>query len=665
MLKSLRKHVGEGWLSHFRFTLRSKLIAFSVLLVTLIMADVTYFFTIRQLRDKRSAFELQMKRIAENIATMNLLDRENWSDYQDYISRLMDFNDDIVYIAIYDERNWLRAHTLNTDLVETDRSGPLSRRVQADMVRQLDSGSIAEESREDLRVQKVNIQSGDRVLGSVHVGFSLIEINNELRSRVMRNIGMAILLILLYSVISVFLSRRLTRPLERLSQAMASISKGHLDQKVEVENRDEIGQLANTFNHMVEGLRERDIIEKLGRDLSQSFRLERMANLVQNRLSEAIGAERARLFLRQQKQEGAFYEIVTGNGVDTRNKRLELDGQSRGYLENQTDGFFLQSAPQPVRNRLKDLRIDSHELIIPMLIKKQLFGVLVFCMKQDTRKLDESQRHFASILASQAAMALENALLYDELREQERVKRELEIAREVQHKLLPRAMPHLPGFEFDGVCQSALEVGGDYFDFFHIQPGKLGIVIADVSGKGTSASFYMAEIKGMMSTLVTVYESPKKLLEELNKRLCMSLDRKMFATMIYGVLDVTSRSFAFVRAGHNSLLHISESGDCALLTPSGIGLGLDDSDIFAETLDESVISINKGDNLLFFTDGITESMNHNREEFGEDRLLNIIRSNGASNALSLREKIFGEIETFVNGAKQHDDLTMVVVHCAG
>lgn len=627
------------------------------------MADVTYFFTIRQLRDKRAAFELQMRRIAENIATMNLLDQQKWRDYQDYISRLMAFNDDIVYIAVFDDRNWLRAHTLNTNLVEIDPTKPFTRRKQADLVRRLDRGLISEESQDDLRVQRVNIQSGARVLGSVHVGFSLIEINDELQSRVTRNVAMALFLIALYSVISTLLSRRLTRPLERLSQAMASISKGDLDQQVTVENRDEIGQLALTFNQMVEGLRERDILEKLGRELSQTFQLERLANLIQNRLSEAIGACHARLYLHDKRETNVFFEFVADNETPGSEQRLLLDPQTRGFFKDQADGVYFLSAPQHVRASFEKVQMQPQDIITPMSVKKQLFGFLIFSMNEKSDNWQEKHLHFAAVLASQAAMALENALLYEELREQERAKRELEIAREVQIKLLPDTMPEFPGFEFDGVCEPALEVGGDYFDFFPIDNNRLGIVIADVSGKGTSASFYMAEIKGMMSTLVSIYESPKRLLEALNKRLFNSLDRKVFATMIYGILDVSRRTFTFVRAGHDSLLYLSANGECELITPAGIGLGLDSGDLFANNLEELVLPIKKGDSLLLFTDGITESMNHERELFGEERLLSSLCGNGSRGAACIKQTIFAEIETFVGEAQQHDDLTMVVVHC--
>ncbi len=252
--------------------------------------------------------------------------------------------------------------------------------------------------------------------------------------------------------------------------------------------------------------------------------------------------------------------------------------------------------------------------------------------------------------------------MVDGLRDRDRMKGELEAARNVQNKLLPDHMPSLSGYQIDGVCLPAQEVGGDYFDFFKLNEYQLGIVIADVSGKGTSASFYMAEIKGMMLSMVSVYASPKDLLGELNRRLYRSLDKNIFVTMIYGLLDTRTHKFLWSRAGHDCLLHMS-NGSCELLKPSGIGLGLDSGEKFDETLEEFELQISKGDFLLLFTDGITEARNSKKEEFGESRLLDLLKKYGTSSAQCLRDRIFSEVDNFQNGAVQHDDLTMVVIHC--
>ena len=648
--------------SGLRFKLRTKLILLTTILVTVIMV-VTYFFTLRELRDKRAAVELQIKRMARNVATMQLVDRLDWSIYQNYISQLMAFNDDIVYIAIYDDRQLLRAHTLNIGLIDIDQRRPLSNRAKADIVRRLDRGSVAQESQKDLRAQTVNIQLGDRVLGSVHVGFSLIEINNELRQKIVRNIAMVLIFFVIFGALSFFVSLRISRPLERLSGAMAGLAAGNFEQKVRVETRDEIGQLAQTFNDMVEGLRERRIIEYLGQELGATFQLERLARLVRERLSGAIGAARARLYLRQRDAIGAFHEVHSSGDTVESLSMIQLDEQTQSYILDANEGFNLESAPQHVKKAMRGARIKPNELLIPMLVKRQLFGLLIFSLPRGRNSFDRKQRHFAATLASQAALALENATLYDELREQERIKHELEIAREVQLKLLPGKMPRIPGFQFDGVCYPAQEVGGDYYDFFPLDERHIGIVIADVSGKGTSASFYMAEIKGMMSSLSSRFLSPKELLRELNVHVYENQDRRVFATMIYGVLDLDSKRFTFARAGHNSLLHSVVDGRCKFITPLGIGLGLESGDVFDKTLEEEVLPLNAGDTVLLFTDGITEAMNSQKEMFGEERLLEVVRSNGVYDAVNLRKRILKAVETFVDGAHQHDDLTMVVIQC--
>ena len=644
-------------------TLRTKLIILSTLLVTIVMGNVTYFFTIRELHSKRDAVESQIEGIARNIATMQLLDRQDWGVYQNFISQLMISNDDIVYIAVFDDRRSLRAHTLNIDLIDIDRNRPLPRRMQADIVRRLDRGAVADESSEDLRSHTVNIQVGDRVLGSVHVGFSLIDINRDLRRGIVQNVVLALIFLVVFSLLSTVLSRRLTRPLERLSIAMGAIAEGNLEQKVGVESRDEIGQLAQTFNEMVEGLRERRIIESLGHELSATFQLDLLATLVRDRLRGAIGAAEARLYLCQRDEPDVYCEVYSGDENGEPAGRVSLDQQAQSYLAQNMDGFMVEEAPPAVQKALSGGQVGLRELAIPMLAKGQLLALLFFTLPGGLQSFDNKRKHFAATLAGQAALALENALLYDKLREQERLKRELEIAHEVQHKLLPREMPDIPGFQFEAMCRSAQEVGGDYFDFFRLDDGHLGIVIADVSGKGTSASFYMAEIKGMMLTLSTMYMSPKDLLIELNRRLYASLDRKVFATMIYGVVDVRSKQFTFARAGHSPLLRIAADGRCEMTIPSGIGLGLESGDLFDQNLKEEALSLDTGDFLILFTDGITDAMNGNGEIFGVERLLKAAGSNNTSDAARMCEGIFESVEKFVNGARQHDDLAMVIVQC--
>ena len=245
-----------------RLGLNAKITGLVVFFIVATIASVTYFYTIREMDAKRGEMEDQMQRLARNIASIRLLDTQDWSLYQDYIHQVPRTIDEIVYIAVYDVQNQLKAHALNERLVEAEGIETLDETARAGVVRQLDRGMIAEESQGDMERISVNIQYGDLNLGSVTVGFSLIRMREDLSRAVQRNIALLSLYIAVGVTMSAFLSRRLTRPLERLAGAMQNISRGDLEQTVEIESHDEIGDLARTFNLMTEGLREKREMEK-------------------------------------------------------------------------------------------------------------------------------------------------------------------------------------------------------------------------------------------------------------------------------------------------------------------------------------------------------------------------------------------------------------------
>jgi serine phosphatase RsbU (regulator of sigma subunit)/HAMP domain-containing protein len=624
------------------------------------MITVTYLFTFREIEGRLSDVESQMQRIAQNIATMQLLDRQEWEIYQNYISQLMAYNKDIIYIALYDARGNLRAHTLNTEWLDLDQ--PVSsRRMQAEIVRQLDAGAISEESVDDLRTEILNILVGHRVLGSVNVGFSVIEINDKLKEKIVYILVLSIFFLLVFIAVSVYLSRRLTRPLEKLALAMRKINEGHLDQKVEPETQDEIGQLSGSFNMMVEGLKERRIIDDLGHDLSATFQLIKLTTIVQDSLRNAIGAKSVRLYIRDKLHDKEFYEITVPEKEKHRFPTLHIDKDVEKFIRNKSEGFMIHAATAKIMQTLNHLPGDEPGLVMPMMVKDQLFGMLFFALPDGKEVYSDKQRRFAATLSAQAALALENAILYEQLREQERIKRELEIAREVQQQLLPREMPTLKGYSIEGICRSAFEVGGDYFDFFPLGKNQLGVVIADVSGKGTSASFYMAELKGIMMQLASDVRSPKSLLADLNRKLFGHIDRQAFVSMIYGILDISMQSFTFARAGHNSLLKLGKNGEYSFLTPPGIGIGLVVGEVFEENLQEISIPLKKDELLIFYTDGITEAMNDHKEEYGEERLLQISLKSKEKSVDKVKDDILESVDEFLGQCQAHDDQTMIVV----
>jgi sigma-B regulation protein RsbU (phosphoserine phosphatase) len=251
--------------------------------------------------------------------------------------------------------------------------------------------------------------------------------------------------------------------------------------------------------------------------------------------------------------------------------------------------------------------------------------------------------------------------------EKKRLDEELRIARQIQMSLLPRGALNFPGLGVTALCVPAREVGGDYYDFFPLAPDRVGVLIADVSGKGTSAALYMAELKGLMLSLSKIYQSPRQLLLEVNRIISDNLDSRSFITMTYCVIDLGARLMTFARAGHTPLLYLP--GDCAggdiqVLTPSGLVVGLripGAQEKFDELLEESSVDLHNGDVFVFYTDGISEAMNRDSDLFGDVRLGNLVAEHGHLETGELRERILREIESFVDGADQHDDMTMILI----
>lgn len=256
--------------------------------------------------------------------------------------------------------------------------------------------------------------------------------------------------------------------------------------------------------------------------------------------------------------------------------------------------------------------------------------------------------------------------LMAEAAEKKRLEEELRIAREIQMSLLPQGRLSVPGLSVTALCEPAREVGGDYYDFFALDEDRLAVLIADVSGKGTSAAFYMAELKGLMLSLSQICRSPRELLIRANRIIAEHLPSRSFITMIYAVLDLRAGTMTYARAGHTPLIHLPADGAARrakVLAPDGmvLGLKLDNGEMFEQMLEEAIIPLRIGDLFLFFTDGISEAMNEDADCFDESRLCRLVEEHGHLPTDELRERILREVHGFVGGAPKHDDLTMILL----
>jgi serine phosphatase RsbU (regulator of sigma subunit)/Na+-transporting methylmalonyl-CoA/oxaloacetate decarboxylase gamma subunit len=252
--------------------------------------------------------------------------------------------------------------------------------------------------------------------------------------------------------------------------------------------------------------------------------------------------------------------------------------------------------------------------------------------------------------------------LLEQQGEKERMEEDLRVARNIQMSLLPQEYVEVEGLKIAAVCLPANEMGGDYYDLLPLSNHRLGVLIADVSGKGTSAALYMAELKGLILSLSRNHDSPKHLLTELNEILAPNLDRRSFVTMTYAIIDSMKRTLRVSRAGHNPLIHFDgRTGETRLLSPPGLALGFDSGDRFKAVIEELELPLVRGDSFLFFTDGISEAMNGRAELFGEGRLASILKDASGLSSDDPKERILHEVRTFAAGESPHDDMTLVIV----
>jgi serine phosphatase RsbU (regulator of sigma subunit) len=249
-----------------------------------------------------------------------------------------------------------------------------------------------------------------------------------------------------------------------------------------------------------------------------------------------------------------------------------------------------------------------------------------------------------------------------------RMEQEMLAAREIQQKLLPSGQLQVPGLAITAFCEPAREVAGDYYDFLPISDTKLGVLIADVSGKGLPAGLYMAQLKVLVQSLARTHTSPREFLKAINRVVADNIDSKSFITMSYAVIDLERGEMVHARAGHCPVIHVPGTAPAGLrksnvLAPDGLVLGLkfDNGEMFDSMITEETIPLNADDLLVFFTDGISETMNEAFDCYGEQRLAKVLEQYAHLPFEQLRSFIFADLRAFAGAADQHDDMTMIMM----
>jgi sigma-B regulation protein RsbU (phosphoserine phosphatase) len=265
-------------------------------------------------------------------------------------------------------------------------------------------------------------------------------------------------------------------------------------------------------------------------------------------------------------------------------------------------------------------------------------------------------------LANQGVVAIENALMIEEVIEKERMQEELNIARDLQTSMLPATCPKIEGFEIAAFSVSAREVGGDFYDFIEMDDGRVGMVIGDVTGKSVSGALVMSASRSVFRMLSEAELSVGESMIRANRRLKQDVKTGMFVALLYGVLNAKEKTLTICSAGQTQPIHLSAKDEKASLVETQgdtFPLGILDEVEYEETR----LPLEAGDKVVLYTDGIVEAMNEQEEMFGFERLLDLIQRSQSLNADDLLKEIVDQVNTFAGSALQHDDLTVIVVSC--
>jgi sigma-B regulation protein RsbU (phosphoserine phosphatase) len=339
-----------------------------------------------------------------------------------------------------------------------------------------------------------------------------------------------------------------------------------------------------------------------------------------------------------------------------------------GRVAQTRRGELLKDAaadPRMVRHDDPALAVRS-VIVVPLQFRARCFGVLAVTNPAGDQWFTEADFTLMQSLAEQAALALHNAEFLHLLIEKKQLDLDLAIASGIQQMLLPRGKPALPGLALDARYAAAQKVGGDLYDFFPLSDGRLGVAVADVSGKGIAASLLMAICRTNLRQIAPRHASPVETLIELNRVLSADIHPGLFVTLLYAIIDVAAGQVAFARAGHElPLLARRDPAGGTVRTEyigsEGMALGLVPGEVFDLSIEARVSPFLPGDVLVLYTDGITETANEDGKEFSGARLADCVRALHGRSPKELNDGILEAVQRFAGDMPQRDDLTLFTV----
>jgi phosphoserine phosphatase RsbU/P len=397
-------------------------------------------------------------------------------------------------------------------------------------------------------------------------------------------------------------------------------------------------------------IQELNTLFELGKEFSATLEPEKVVRLLVFSLLGQIGVSR--------------YLIALTRGPDMTVSASRLDGPSpQGELLKALTRVDHPSLVDELPGRRGPdisalLRSMGMQVVVPMMLQGECKGLVLLGDKHSRAPYDPADLELVSSLGNLAIISLENARLFKEAIEKQKMEDELQIARGIQKGLLPNVLPALPAMDIAATNISSKQVGGDYYDVIATSGGRYVIAIGDVSGKGTPASLLMANLQATIRALVPLRLPLSELTARVNDLMCQNTGADRFVTFFWAEIDPVSRALTYVNAGHNYPYLLRADGTKLRLDRGGMILG-----VMPTTLpyDQETIVVRPGDLLVLFTDGVSEAMSREGREYGEERLEAVLAAQCHRTAQGIIESIHKDILEFAGGAAQSDDITMMLL----
>ncbi len=431
---------------------------------------------------------------------------------------------------------------------------------------------------------------------------------------------------------------------ETYLRSLASISASAIEKCHMI---DELGLVNRKLDRKIQEL---NTLFEVGKEFGAVLDPDKLIRLLVFSLLGQVGVNRYLICLK----EGSDMRVAASRLDGPAPQPELLAGLTKIHTGVQIEDMIVTSAidPRPV---LHDLHM---KVAVPMELQGQTRGVLLLGDKLNREQFTAADLEFLSALGSLAIISLENARLFQQAIEKQKMEDELAIAREIQKGLLPSILPSLPGYEIAAANFSSKQVGGDYYDVIPLDDDRLILAIGDVSGKGTPASLLMANIQATIRALVPLDLPLTDLTARVNDLMCPNTGGSRFVTFFWGCLDHRRKTFTYVNAGHNHPYLLHADGSVDRLDKGGMILGVMETMVPYE---QETVVLHDGDVLVLFTDGVSEAMNAASEEYGEERLEAVIRKAAGWGAQGLIDIIHQDITAHAHGAPQSDDITMMVM----